>query len=85
MVLIFLSAYMKREMLTLHGFFYLLPLIHGLPNNHNIDNLFNKMSGKYVHIYLPSTDLEPDTEPPRKKIFSSSALYLEGVRIMCVQ
>ncbi len=51
MVLIFLSAYMKREMLTLHGFFYLLPLIHGLPNNHNIDKLFSKMSGKYVYIF----------------------------------
>ena len=52
---------MKREMLTLHGFFYLLPLIHGLPNNHNIDNLFNKTSGKYVYTYLPSTDPDTDT------------------------
>ena len=44
-ILMFLSACMKREMLTLHRSFYLLPLIHGLPNYHNIDNLFRKMSG----------------------------------------
>ena len=44
MALIFL----KIEMLTLQIFSYLLPLIHGLPNYHNIDNLFSQMSGKHT-------------------------------------